>query len=81
MGPLLFCFTIHKLCGKLKLDFAIFHLDDGTGGGERDKVIQDLLTIEEEAGLVGLWLNRLKTELICLDPTTRGLILSAFPGI
>ena len=47
------CLTIHKLCGKLKSDFVIFYLDDGTVGGERDKVIQDLLTTEE-AGLVGL---------------------------
>ena len=81
LGPLLFCLTINKLCGKLKPDFVIFYLDDGTVGGERDKVIRDLLTIEEEAGLVGLQLNWLKTELICPDPTTRGLILSAFPGI
>ena len=59
----------------------VFHLDNGTVGGERDKVIQDLLMIEEEAGLVGLRLNQLKTELICSGPTIRGMILSAFPGI
>ena len=81
LDPRLFCLAIHKLCGKLESDLVIFYLDDGAVGGERDKVIQNLLTIKEKAGLVSLQLNRCKTELISLDPTTRGLILSAFPSI
>lgn len=49
----------------------MFYLDDGTLGSERIKVIQGLLTIEELAGLVSHWLDRLKTELmISSDPTT-----------
>ena len=76
LAPLLYCLAIHKLYSKLESGFVIFYLDDGIVGGERDKLIQDLLTIkvEEKAGLAGLRLNWLKTELICSDPTTRGLI-------
>ena len=81
LGPLLFCLTIHKLCAKLKSEFAVFYLDDGTLGGTREDVIDDVKTIEEEAGTLGLQLNREKTELICADHTSRGIVLSALPGL
>ena len=42
-SPLLFCLTIYKLCGKLKSSLAIFIRTMVR------KVLQDLLTIEEEA--------------------------------
>ena len=64
LDVILSCFTIHNLFGKLNSDFVIFYFYDGTVGGERDKVIQNLLTSEKKACLVGLGLNRLKTELI-----------------
>ena len=38
LGPLLFCLSIHKLCAKLKSELAVFYLDDGTLGGNREGV-------------------------------------------
>ena len=42
---LLFCLTIHKLCAKIKLEFVVFYLDDGTLGDHRDVELQDMMTI------------------------------------
>ena len=81
LGPLLFCLSIHKLCAKLKSELAVFYLDDGTLGGNWEEVLSDLRLIEEEASELGLELNRNKTELICSDHTTRGIVLSSFPGV
>ena len=81
LGPLLFCLSIHKLCAKLKSELAVFYLDDGTLGGNWEEVLSDLRLIEEEASELGLELNRSKTELICSDHTTRGIVLSSFPGV
>ena len=33
LGPLLFCLTIHPLVSKLKSEFCVWYLDDGTVGG------------------------------------------------
>ena len=81
LGPLLFCLTIHKLCKKLTSEFNVFYLDDGTVGGYCDDVVQDVKMIEEGAGALGLQLNRGKTELICTDPVSRKVFLSAFPDV
>lgn len=56
-------------------------MDDGTLGGSQSDVIDDLKMIEEDAGVLGLQLNRKKSEFICPDPTTRGCVLSSFPGL
>ena len=69
------------MCAKLKSELAVFYLDDGTLGGDREVVINDVKLIEEEASNLGLWLNRSKSELICYDHTTRGIVLSALPGL
>ena len=81
LGPLLFCLAIHKMCAKLKSELTVFYLDDGTLGGSREVVINDMKLIEEEASKLGLRLNRSKCELICSDHTTRGIVLSALPGL
>ena len=54
-------------------------MDDGTFGGNCEDVVKDLLMKVEEAGTLGLELNHRKTELICLNPNTRGIALSVFP--
>ena len=69
------------MCAKLKSELAVFYLDDGTLGGNWEEVLSDLRLIEEEASELGLELNRSKTELICSDHTTRGIVLSSFPGV
>ena len=69
LGPLLFCLDIHPLVLKLRPEFSVFYLDDGTIGGCVEDVIHDLQLVEEEAGRAGLQLNRRKTELICDDPS------------
>ena len=81
LGPLLFCLVIHKMCAKLKSELALFYLDDGTFGGNQEVVINNVKIIEEEASNLGLRLNRGKSELICFDHTTRGIVLSALPGL
>ena len=81
MGPLLFGLTIHKLSGKMRSEFAVFYLDDGTLEGNKEDVIHDIKKIDVKAEALGLMLNRKKTELICKDPTSRGFVLGALPGV
>ena len=45
MGPLLFGLTIHKLSAKMRSEFAVFYLDDGTLGGNKED-IHDIKNIE-----------------------------------
>ena len=56
--PLLFFLAIHKMCAKFKSELAVFYLDDGTLGGGREVVINEVKLIEEKASILGLWLNR-----------------------
>ena len=77
LGPLLFCLAIHLLVLKLRSEFSVFYLDDGTIGGSVEDVIHDLQLVEEEAGRAGLQLNRRKTQLICDDPNACEAVLSA----
>ena len=77
LGPLLFCLAIQPLVLKLRSEFNVFYLDDGTIGGCVEDVIHDLQLVEEEAGRAGLQLNRRKTELICDDSNACEAVLSA----
>ena len=81
MGSLLFGLTIHQLSAKMRPEFAVFYLDDGTPGGNKEDAIHDIKNIEVEAEALGLILNKKKTELICKDPTSRGFVLGALPGV
>ena len=76
LGPLLFCLTIQPLILKLRSEFSVFYLDDGTIGGQVEDIIHDLQLVEEEASHIGLRLNRAKTELVCDDACTRNAVLS-----
>ena len=53
----------------------------GPWGGDREVVINYVKMIEEEASNLGLQLNKGKSELICFEHTTRGIVLSALPGL
>ena len=70
LGPFLFCHTIQPLILKLRSEFKVFYLDDGTIGGKAEDIIYDLNLMEEQAGLLGLCFNHAKTELICDDEYT-----------
>ena len=74
LGSLLFCLTIHPLITSLKSEFRVFYLDDGTIGGPKEEVLQDLQYIECQAAHLGLSLNHSKTELICEDSAGRWLL-------
>ena len=76
LGPLLFCLAIQPLIQDLQSEFRVFYLDDGTIGGSLEDVHRDLLMVEEKAALLGLQLNRTKTELVCDDANTRDSMLS-----
>ena len=67
LGSLLCCLAIHPLILCLKCEFCLFYLDDGIVGGVNPIVLDDFLLIEKEAALLGLRLNRSKTELICVE--------------
>jgi len=79
LGSLLFCLTIHHLTLQLRSEFCVFYLDDGTLGGSMEDVLQDLHTVEQVADNLGLQLNREKSEVICVDPTTGKSLLAAAP--
>ena len=81
VGPLFFCLTIHRLISKLKAEFVVFYLDDGTIGGCLDDVSNDLKLIEEEGKDLGLQLNMNKSELINQCEDSLRTTLSTFPGL
>ena len=81
LGPLLFCLTLQPLVVKLKSEFKVFYLDDGTLGGPFRDVLQDLKLVEDEAASLGLQLNRSKTELICDDADVCDAMLCEAPGL
>ena len=81
VGPLFFCLTIHRLISKLKAEFVVFYLDDGTIGGCLDDVSNDLKLIEEEGKDLGLQLNMNKSELISQYEDSLRTTLSTFPGL
>ena len=58
LGPLLFGLTIHKLSGKMRSEFAVFYLDDGSLGGNKEDVVHDIKNIDMEAEALGLMLIR-----------------------
>lgn len=66
MGSLLFCLAIHRIMSVLTSELCVFYFDDGTLGGSLEDVFCDLCTVEVEAEVVGLHLNRAKRDLICL---------------
>ena len=80
LGPLLFCLTIHQLCSQLKSELNLFYLDDGTLGGSEEVLRHDLEVVEREGAELGLKLNHLKSEVICVVSDLRDTILSSLPG-
>ena len=74
LGSLLFCLTIHPLILQLKPKFRVFYLDDGSLGGTGEDILHDLQLIDNEAGCLGLQLNRGKSELICGASAGRDLL-------
>ena len=69
--------AIHPLILRLKSEFCLFYLDDGIIGGVDPIVQDDFLLIEKEAALLGLQVNRSKTELICVESASSNLLLVA----
>jgi len=72
LGRLLFCLTIHHLILQLRSKFC-GRWDTGVQYGD---VLQDLHTVEQVADDLGLQLNRGKSEVICVDPTTGKSLLA-----
>ena len=64
----------------MRLKFAAFYLDDGNLGENLEDVIH-IKNIELEVEALCIILNRKKTELISKDPTSRGFVLGALPGV
>ena len=46
LGPLLFCLTTQPLVLKLKSEFKVFYLDEGTLGGPVQDVLYDFRLVE-----------------------------------
>ena len=79
LGPLLFCLTLHRHCMQLRSPLTVMYLDDVSLGGPLDDILHDLNVIKETEEL-GLFLNNSKSEIICLDATVRGTIVTTLPG-
>ena len=81
LGPLLFCLSIHDMVSRIKSEFKVFYLDDGTLGGTVDDVLEDLNAIETAAGELGLSLNHAKSEIFCADNSTEAEMLDKNPDL
>ena len=81
IGPLLFCLSIQDLVSRLKSEYKVFYLDDGTIGGTLENISADLRCIEEEGQQLGLCLNVTKSELISNNRSDVEGMLSVFPGL
>jgi len=81
LGPLLFCLTINPMVKKLRSEFKVFYLDDGSFGGSLQDVLHDVQKVGEMASDLGLELNRSKSELICRDDRIREDMLGRVPGL
>ncbi|KAL0879439.1 hypothetical protein ABMA27_003190 [Loxostege sticticalis] len=62
LGPLLFSLAIHKAISNIQSPLNVWYLDDGTVGGETDRVKQDLLTLITRLRDLGLEVNSAKCE-------------------
>ena len=81
IGPLLFCLAIHDLISSLRSEFKVFYLDDGTLGGTLDDVKADLQYLEQASPGIGLSLNHCKSEIICIDESTKVDMLALSPSL
>ena len=80
LGPLLFCLSIHHIVSHLESELSLFYLDDGTLGGETDKLLRDLEMVEREGVKIRLQLNSQKSEIICANPESANFFQSSLPG-
>ena len=80
LGPLLFCLAIHPTACKLKSEYKLFYLDDGTMGGSLPTILHDLRLVESMALDVGLELNCHKSELTRDDQASREAMLVEVPN-
>ena len=80
LGPLLFCLTLYELQTCLESEFCLLYLDDVTLGVDREEVLHDLKSFEQEAADLGLWLNQHKSEVICEARDTEKYVLAFIPG-
>ena len=81
LGPLLFCLAIHDIIVKMKSEFTVFYLDDGTLGGSLEDVKSDLSYLERAASSINLFLNHNKSEVICVEDSTKTDMLSCYPSL
>ena len=81
LGPLFFCLTVKNLFSKLKSEFGVWYLDDGTLGGSGDNLLNDFQTVLSEARHIGLTLNEQKCELITSDQNVIARFRSVAPDI
>ena len=81
LGPLLFCLTIHPICLRLRSEFKVFYLDDGTLGGTTSEVLADFHLVEALGASVGLQLNHTKCELISKNPSASDAIFEVLPAL
>jgi len=67
-GPLVFCLAIHSIIKSVTTDLNAWYLDDGTLGGQKEKVFESFKMIINECVRIGLEVNPSKCELhFCND--------------
>jgi len=67
LGSLLYCLCTLPLVRKMKSEFNVWFMDDGTLGGEVNKLLDDFSLIIKESRHLGLCVNLHKCELITSD--------------
>ena len=81
MGHMLFCPTIHELISSIASELKVFHLDDGTKGGDLEDLRADLRKSEDHGWAIGLTVNVHKSELISHGQSVVEVMISDFPGL
>ena len=66
MAPISFCLAIHDVISGLSSPFNVWFIDDGTVGGNLDRVLGDLSAISQGFAELGLQLNQAKCEVTVL---------------
>ena len=81
LGPLLFCVTVMQLVKRIKSQFNIWYMDDGTIGGEVETLVADFKMLLEEGSKLGLAINASKCEIITDDADVVQKVKAIAPAI
>ena len=71
-GPAMFALGIDEVARRVESEFNVWYLDDAALGDTPERVIEDVKTLIDGLGTIGLEVNSAKCELTILDDTAPG---------